>query len=123
MGDRANIKIVDGNSTVFLYTHNTGTELPKILQNALRRGEDRLEDGQYLARIIFSEMVSGFEDGLTGFGISSVIGDGDKRVITIDVEYQTVQVQNDRVFPLKAYADWRLPRWMDKPVICRHCGK
>jgi hypothetical protein len=69
-------------------------------------------------------MTSGHELDLTGFGISSTVGDGDSRIITIDVEYQTVQVQNDREFPLKAYADWRNPRWlMDKPAICRHCGK
>lgn len=113
MGDRANVKIIDGESTVFLYTHNTGTELPKTLQAALIRGSERLDDGPYLARIIFAEMTRGFEFGLTGFGISSVLGDGYNRVITIDIDNQTVQVQYDRAFPLKAYAGWRSPRWLE----------
>lgn len=124
MGDRANVKIVDGESTVFLYTQNTGTELPKILQRALDRGESRLQDGSYLARIIFSEMTLGFDSGLTGFGISSVIGDGEDRVITIDIGDQTVQVQSDRPFPLKNYAKWKDPRWVKDPVrACSHCKR
>ena len=126
MGDRANVKIVDGESTVYLYTHWTGTDLPKLLQDALNRGEDRLQDGSYLARIIFSEMTRGNEDGLTGFGISSVIGDGEDRVITIDVGAQTAQVQDDRVFPLRNYLTWKNPRWiMDerRNAYCPHCGR
>ena len=30
MGDRANVKVVEAGSIVFLYTHNRGTELPVI---------------------------------------------------------------------------------------------
>ena len=126
MGDRANVKIVYGESTVYLYTHNDGTELPVILQDALRRGIDRLDDGPYLARIIFSEMIKDDISGLTGFGISSVIGDGEDRVITINLDDQTAQVQNDRPFPLKGYINWRNPRWTGKPVykcFCPHCKR
>ena len=126
MGDRANVKIVDGESTVFLYTHNQGTTLPVILQEALRRSQERWADGAYLARIIFCDMVEGNEDELTGFGISSVIGDGEDRVITINLDDQTAQVQNDRPFPLKGYINWRNPRWTGKPVykcFCPHCKR
>ena len=90
MGDRANVQVVDGESNVFLYTHWTGTDLPQTLQKALVRGKERWQDGQYLARIIFCEMVGELADGLTGFGISSVVGDGDNRILTVDVEHQLV---------------------------------
>jgi hypothetical protein len=121
MGDRANVKIVDRESTVFLYTHNRGTDLPVILKTALIRGQQRWDDGQYLARIIFCEMIDGNLDGLTGFGISSVIGDGDDRVLTINIQDQTAQVNSDRPFPLKGYINWKNPRWTE-PKRCRHCN-
>lgn len=127
MGDRANVKIVDGESTVYLYTHWTGTELPVTLQKALFRGQERWQDGSYLTRIIFSEMTEGHEDGLTGFGISSVLGDGDDRIITINVDDQTAQVNIDRPFPLKGYITWKNPRWVQpKPAhkcFCPHCKR
>lgn len=127
MGDRANIKIIDGESTVFLYTHNEGTGLPLTLQDALTRGEERLDDGPYLARIIFSQMIENSLYELSGFGISSIIGDGEDRVITIDVDNQTVQVNDDRIFPLKAYITWKTPRWIPvKPkhiCNCIHCDR
>jgi hypothetical protein len=55
MGDRANVKVVDFDSTVFLYTHLSGSELPTVLQAALKRGRERCDDGQYLIRIIFCD--------------------------------------------------------------------
>lgn len=89
MGDRGNIIVKDRGSQVFLYTHWGGYELPNVLKDALIRGEDRWNDGQYLARVIFCEMVKDDIEGTTGYGISSVIGDGGKD-ITVDVDTQTV---------------------------------
>lgn len=127
MGDRAYVKIVDCESTVYLYTHNRGTELPVLLQTALSRGQDRWVDGAYLARIIFSEMTKDYENGLTGFGISSVIGDEDERILTINIDDQTAQVNCDRPFPLKGYIAWHNPRWTDHKSVhecfCPHCKK
>ncbi len=90
MGDRANVKVVDGDSTLFLYTHWGASDLPETLQTALARRQ-RWNDGAYLTRIIFQEMV-GDDTGETGFGISSTIGDGDDRVLTVDVDKQTVTI-------------------------------
>jgi len=65
MGDRGQIKIND----VYLYTHWYGSNLKKILASALNRGRSRWEDPEYLARIIFCEMVKGEEMDDEGFGI------------------------------------------------------
>lgn len=90
MGDRANIFFVDTNESeggtlrgIYLYTHWSGSVLPLILQSALRRGKGRWGDSQYLARIIFSEMIQ--EDVLTetGYGISTYIGDNEHSVIRV----------------------------------------
>ncbi len=60
-----------------------------VLKTALKRGKERWTDGSYLTRIIFCEMVKGYETDLTGFGISSEIGDGGTDIL-VDVDEQTV---------------------------------
>lgn len=73
MGDRANVKIIDGDgNSIFLYTHWAGYELPETVQKAMIRGHGRWSDESYLTRIIFCQMV-GDADAVyeeTGFGIS-----------------------------------------------------
>ena len=90
MGDRANVLVKDGANQVYLYTHWSGEELPKTLQTALKR-KQRWDDSYYLARIIFCQMVKGVEDKETGYGISSIVGDGDDRILTVDIEEQKVR--------------------------------
>ena len=89
MGDRGNIIVKDNGSEVYLYTHWSGSDLPEVVQKSLQRGRDRWNDGQYLARILFCDMLDG-DKGTTGFGISSVIGDGGTD-ITVNVDEQTVE--------------------------------
>lgn len=95
MGDRANIVIEKDNEAfpheVYLYTHWSGSELPDILRAALVRGRNRWTDGQYLARIIFSEMINGSVMDETGYGISTRPGDGQSNMIYVNVEKQTVR--------------------------------
>lgn len=82
MGDRGNVVIKDGPSTVYLYSHWGGSRLPKTVADALEGGGlSRIDDGPYLARIIFCEMIKNNVSGTTGYGISSTIGDGDETVI------------------------------------------
>lgn len=95
MGDRGNIIVKDRESTVYLYTHWTGSDLPETIREALKRGKDRWNDGSYLARILFCEMVKGEEMENTGFGISSTYGDGGTD-ITVNVNDQTVTDQNGK---------------------------
>lgn len=92
MGDRANIVIKTNGEQVCLYSHWRGSDLPNTLRVAMVRGKDRWNDAPYLARIIFCEMVKGNERETTGFGISQSIGDGCDRVLTLDVDTQTVKI-------------------------------
>jgi hypothetical protein len=82
MGDRAQIGIHDRTVKindfeeeiyVYLYTHWHGYKLLGVLKAALERGKDRWSDGEYLARIIFSEMVKDDIDGTTGYGVGTTI--------------------------------------------------
>ena len=95
MGDRANVKVLDCRDRgegrgVYLYSHWGGSTLPQTLAMALDRGRSRWDDDAYLARIIFSQMVEGDENGLTGFGISTSVGDGADRVLIVDCFRGTV---------------------------------
>ena len=100
MGDRANVAVVqhDGKSLVYLYTHWAGTELPETVRQSLMRATggpmdgNRWGDEQYLARIIFCEMVKGQELATSGYGISSLIGDGDYRIVEVNPKKQTVRL-------------------------------
>lgn len=95
MGDRANIYVHEGDRPgVYLYTHWSGTELPESVRQSLKRGEERWDDPPYLTRILFSGMVPlGDWDGLTGYGISTVLGDGDDRIVDVDTEAQVVTLR------------------------------
>ena len=119
MGDRANVLVTDGESRVYLYTHWAGTELPGVVRDALARRE-RWNDGPYLTRIIFGQMV-GTADvmGETGYGISSVVGDGDNRIIVVDVDNQSVKIRiSDMDVLSMTFDDFvnpiNVPSWYDE---------
>ena len=110
MGDRANIKMKTGADEVHLYTHWAGSELPAILKSALERGRSRWNDSQYLARIIFCEMVKGCEMEEMGFGISAGCGDGGDRVITVDVGTGIITISK-KEFCFEDYIEQDSPSW------------
>ncbi len=112
MGDRANVEIKDkdSDSVVYLYTHWDGTELPKTVQKALAR-KLRWDDSYYLARIVFCEMIKGRIKSETGFGISSVVGDGDDRIITL--ENCEVRINDGLSYTFKDYLNLKNPSWED----------
>jgi len=92
MGDRANVYVHHGSRPgVYLYTHWAGSELPATVVNALQRGRGRWDDDQYLARIIFCEMIKNDVDGETGYGISAEVGDGDDRIVDVDTATQQIR--------------------------------
>ncbi len=92
MGDRANVIIKCEGDQVVLYTHWMGTELPVTLQTALKRGQDRLNDFQYINRVIFNQMTLGAEMETTGYGISTVVCDNEHELIYFDVDAQTITI-------------------------------
>jgi hypothetical protein len=111
MGDRANVlvKADDKDSGVYIYTHWSGEELPKLVQKALAK-EWRWDDAQYLTRIIYDTVV-GKEFGTeTGFGISTQVGDGDDRVIEVNSDAETVKL-NKKTYSFQEYVDLKNPKW------------
>jgi len=93
MGDRGNIVVSDGqNPPVFLYSHWTGSDLPKILQQALKRGKGRWGDTPYLTRIVFSQMIKGELLEVTGYGISTSMCDNENNILFLDDVNQVVKV-------------------------------
>lgn len=93
MGDRGNIAIVDQGQRVYLYTHWHGSEIKAITKQALAR-KQRWGDAPYLARIVFQTMLAG-DDGETGFGISTCIGDNEYPVVVIDCDAQAVHLEGE----------------------------
>lgn len=89
MGDRATVQIKDSDSSVYFYTHWNGFRLPATVAQALSR-KQRWADGPYLARIIFCEMVKGFETDETGYGIAAYNMENEYEPLIVDVDAQTV---------------------------------
>jgi hypothetical protein len=92
MGDRAQVKFVyPDKKEVYFYTHWGGYCLKDDVINAIKRGADRWEDEEYLARIIFSEMIQNNVLEETGFGIGfEMHGDLSHPVIIVDSGDMTV---------------------------------
>lgn len=96
MGDRGNIFFVDHETDdgqlagLYMYGHWSGAFLPEVVMRALDRGRGRWGDSQYLARIVFCELVRDDLDGTTGFGLSTSIGDNEHAIVRVNDLDQTV---------------------------------
>lgn len=73
MSTRRNVVIDFGETSVALYSHWDGDDLPAVVAYALHRGRSRWADPPYLARIIFSEIIRDDVDGLIGYGIEPFV--------------------------------------------------
>lgn len=92
MGTRGNVYVHNGERAgVFLYQHYDAYDLPKVVAAALRK-QARWDDVDYLARIIFSEMIAGDVQGTSGYGISAAVGDGGDRIVDVDTSTRTVKL-------------------------------
>lgn len=96
MGNRGQILLAD--TGVTLYTHWQAHALDDVLADALDRGRDRWSDPEYLARIIFQEMV-GDDESNTGFGIGTEVH-GDVRKVLV-VEASERGGQDGRVYDVE----------------------
>ena len=92
MGDRANVRVMDGpaRAPVYLYTHWGGTQLPLRVREALKR-QVRWHDPAYLTRIIFDTMTGDSHGSETGHGISTGVCDNEHAIIEVDVSTQKVR--------------------------------
>ena len=81
MGDRGNIVIESKTKEplLYMYTHWSGSVVHRTLAAALAKGESRWGDDAYLNRIIFQTLLDG-DEGTTGFGLSTTMGDGGTEV-------------------------------------------
>ena len=97
MGDRGQVHIKD--EGVWLYTHWSAHNLIETVKRAMAK-KWRWDDPEYLARIIFDEMVGNQQGQETGFGISSKGPHGDEwRIITIDCASQIVSLSDNGALP------------------------
>lgn len=94
MGDRVNI-VIQGrdNSRVYLYSHWDGESVLKSAVAGLK--SSRVNDEQYLARIVFQSMLGG-DTGETGYGISALIGDNQYPVLVIDAAAMNTSVHFEK---------------------------
>ncbi len=112
MGDRGNIAVLQNGDTpekpeqVWFYTHWSGSEIQETLRAALAR-QQRWSDDSYLARIIFCELV-GEDNGETGFGISTRIGDNERDILVCDIPNQRVfTIAEDDLKDGRVPDDWK----------------
>lgn len=99
MGDRGQIgvRLHDG-SEIYLYTHWEGSEIFETCQRSLRK-EWRWDDGAYLARIIFDDLVGGERGTETGFGISTYIMGPEHQIPLVDTNTGIVHVLDENGVP------------------------
>lgn len=84
MGDRSNIVIEKtyGESTrVYLYAHWAGQDIAKSALHGLKSG--RATDSDYLARVIFENMIQNDLGSETGFGIGASLSDNEHEILVI----------------------------------------
>jgi hypothetical protein len=91
MGARAQVKIQD--TGVFLYTHWGAEEITEDVRTVIRRGK-RLNDPEYLARIIFDQMTLGQQGQDIGAGIGTQEAGDIEVLVTVDTERKLVTVKD-----------------------------
>lgn len=116
MGDRGNIVIKQRQpegSYLYFYTHWNGSEIAETVQNALKRGKERWDDEQYLARIIFCEMIKDDVMATDGYGISTSMGDNEHDFIVVDVDKQTVSRVSEGDPGKKPKKSWSFDKFVE----------
>ena len=99
MGDRGSIVLQYDSADklrtreIYLYTHWGGSDIPVVVQTSLNK-RWRWEDASYLARILFSELVKGHEDGETGYGIDVEPPDNEHDFLVVDFDRQEVRQED-----------------------------
>lgn len=94
MGTRAQVHIKD--TGVYLYQHWDGDGLADKVKTAMKSeaGQDRLNDPDYLGRIIFCQMVKDNMKESTGYGIGTHQTSDIEYLITVNCKQKQVVVEN-----------------------------
>jgi hypothetical protein len=113
MGDRGNVFFVDGKQGkalggMYMYSHWGGSTLWSTVRDALVRGRERWGDSQYLARIVFCELVQESVMELTGYGLGTEMGDNGHAIVRIDDSKQRVSfhIPGTEQSPKDGFASW-----------------
>jgi hypothetical protein len=122
MGDRANIKINTRNNgtSIWLYTHWNGYELPELLKTALIKAKNRWNDPSYGARILVDQITKEGRDEETGWGLDTGIGDNSYPVLEVDFPTQKVNIQGMKADYAVSFADYVV---MPDPAAWREAAK
>ncbi len=88
------IEITGPYGRVYLYTHNTASDLINIVSDVLSR-QVRWDDPDYLARMIFCRMVpkDKWNDEL-GFGIGTQLYKDVNMLISLDTVHQSINISS-----------------------------
>lgn len=85
MGARAQVFVKEAG--VYLYTHWGAENIENVVSESLAsdRGQARRHDPEYLARIIFEDMIDaeGGQGGETGFGIGAARNSDIQKLVTV----------------------------------------
>ncbi len=88
MGNRANVKLVEGDRAIYLYSHNDGQRLADVVAGAVnsRPAQMRVADVDYFTRIVIQRTLDEMADADadSGFGIGFTEPDG-STVLTVDL--------------------------------------
>lgn len=88
------VEIVGPYGRVFLYTHETASELIAVVSDVLCRVV-RWDDPDYLARMIFCRMIPKSKwDSELGFGIGTQMYTNINILITLDTVHNTVKISS-----------------------------
>jgi hypothetical protein len=92
MGDRANIKlkIESDKPALYIYSHWSGSELPTLLQSALKAAMPRKGDWSYFTRILVDQVTAGGRDEETGWGLGFWPDDNEHNLLVVDYEAGTI---------------------------------
>ena len=129
MGDRGNIFFVDRTENnilvgVYMYTHWSGEQLPRIVRDALARGRDRWGDSQCLAAVVFQTLTAQAHRALEmGCGLSSALWDNEHKIIRIDDTQQRVSFHEpgSEQEPQSALVSWSYAEYiaLSSDVVAR----
>ena len=108
MGTRAQVFMKD--EGVYLYQHWSGNDLMDTVIRAVNSdvGRGRQDDPEYLARIIFCEMVKDDIAGETGYGIGNTQYADIEYLVTVDCKAKTItetQVVGSEILRVKRFGE------------------
>ena len=119
MGDGGNIYFIERREPrtkeprgFYFYTHWTGSQLPRIVQQALDVGRPRWKHASYLARILF-DTLTGLEGGELGYGISTIAIENHHPIVVVDPGKTTIGFAQEHEVP-KCYASYSFEAFLKK---------